>query len=102
MHDSTPAPATRRSRRTLLWLTTAIASASLALGGAQAASAGQPDAVDHHAVTASPAATSAYWTSARMEAAIDADRLVPGDRHASGRPVEAGEPAARGGRAPQT
>ncbi|MEV7528355.1 trypsin-like serine peptidase [Agrococcus sediminis] len=100
--SSTSSGAGRRSRRALLWLTTAVAAASLALGGAQTATAGPPSGVDHHAVPSSPSSTAAYWTAERMEAAVDADGLVTGGQHASGRPVEAGRPDARNGRAPQT
>ncbi|WAC67257.1 hypothetical protein OVA14_05835 [Agrococcus sp. SL85] len=89
-HSTTPGA--RRSRRTLAWLTTALATSALALGGAQAAGAAPQAPVDVHVTDASTSATSAYWTPERMESAIDADQLAVDAATAPSTSVERGAP----------
>ncbi|GAA3607745.1 trypsin-like serine peptidase [Agrococcus terreus] len=101
MHQSMT-PGARRSRRPLAWLTATLAASALALGGAQAATAAPASSTVTHTVGASASATSAYWTSDRMEAAVDADRLVAGQSRGASQDVAAGAPATVPGRAPQT
>ena len=105
MHNRTTTTSTH-PRRSLLWLTPAVATVALALGGAQTATAaGSSASVEHHQVSASASAVSAYWTSARMESAIDADRLVQGhanaNANAAASAVAAGAPVSTAGQQAQ-
>jgi V8-like Glu-specific endopeptidase len=102
MHRSTT-PGASRPRRALTWLTTALAASALALGGGQAASAeggAASEFTERHVTGASPAAASAYWTSDRMEAAIDADRLTADAASVPVGDVDRGAPASVPSQAP--